>query len=440
MNFSYYPVYRLLTGAAFGAVRPFLQGLARLAGENEIAWQQRLGRYELLPMDRFAGRPRIWLHAASVGEVGAAVGIVAALETALPNCAVVMSTMSLNGRRMAMEKLNPGVTKVLAPFDFVRSVRPALAFFRPDILVCLETEIWPNWLTEAQRAGIKTAIVNGRISVRSIRNYVRMRPLFRQILARMDALSMIRTEDADRINLLGALPERICVNGNAKYDLLINSVAPAEQERFVKLLNLSGKETVFVAGSTRSSEEAAVLDAYDHIRRFFPDTLLIITPRHVERAYKIESLVRERGLVCQLRTDLNETGRRRVAPVVIMDTIGELQSLYGVASIVFCGGSLVPKGGHNILEAAVWGKPVIYGPHMDDFLDAKELLEAAGGGLLVRNGRELAQTALFLLHHPENAKRMGANARQAVMANKGAAGRHAEIILRILGESGFKKR
>ncbi len=438
MNFTYYPVYRLLTSGVFLMLRPLLRGLVRFTGENEATVNQRLGRYGPVPAERLSGRPRLWLHAASVGEVSAAVGIVDAIQYVAPHCGIILSTMSVHGQRVALEKLGSRVTIVFAPLDFVQVVRSALTAFRPDILVCVETEIWPNWLTEAQRAGIKTAIVNGRISIRSIRNYMRIRPLFQGILARMDAFSMIRREDAERIHRMGALSERISVNGNAKYDLLIRKILPEERERFTRILNLSGKEAVFVAGSTRSSEETIILDAYEQIRRRFPETVLVITPRHVERAYKIEALIKDRGLACQLRTDLDEGSRRRVAPVVIMDTMGELQSLYGVATIVFCGGSLVPLGGHNVLEAAAWGKPVLYGPHMDDFLDAKELLESAGGGLAVQNGDELAETSLELLSHPEKADRMGQKAREAILTNKGAAQRHADVILRVLRESGFR--
>ncbi|MFZ5572405.1 MAG: 3-deoxy-D-manno-octulosonic acid transferase [Thermodesulfobacteriota bacterium] len=439
MNLSYYPFYRLLTSGAFLLLHPFLAGLLRMSGGREAAGNQRLGEYMRSPLEKPRGRPRLWLHAASVGEVSAAVGIVEALQAVLPQCAIVLSTMSVHGQRVAKEKLGGRVTIVFAPLDFVRTVRSALDFFQPDILVCVETEIWPNWLTEAQRSGIGTAMVNGRISVRSIRNYVRIRPLFQQILSRMNACSMIRQEDADRILQLGALPERVFVNGNAKYDPLIRKIAPEERERFTRLLNLSGKEAVFVAGSTRPSEETIILDVYERIRQRFPNTILILTPRHVERAYKIEALVKGRGLACQLRTDLDQSGHHREAPVVIMDTMGELQSMYGIATVVFCGGSLVPLGGHNILEAAAWGKPVLYGPHMDDFLDAKELLESAGGGFAVRDGDELAETALDLLAHPEKADEAGRKARAAVMANKGAAQKHADVILGLLRENGYRK-
>lgn len=430
MNFSYYPGYRFLTSALYWLLLPF-SGAIRVRGSG-YALAQRLGKRAAYPDASISGAPRLWLHAASVGEVRAAVGIVAALKRRMPECGIVFSTMSRTGQEIAREQIGAFANCVYAPLDFVRATRAALAFSRPDILVCMETEIWPNWLYEARRAGIKTVIVNGRISGRSINRYQRIRPLIRPILAKMDAFSMISTIDADRIIALGALPGRVSVNGNAKFDLLIKHRSPAARDDFFKLLNLSGPEAVIVAGSTRSSEEEVVLDAYADITKAFPDALLIIAPRHVERSYQIEALVKARGVACQLRSELDARLRPRIAPVVIMDTMGELQSLYSIASVAFCGGSLAPLGGHNILEAAVWGKTVLYGPHMDDFPDARELLESAGAGYVVRNAGELAGTVVSLLKTPEKTQAAGEKAVKAILENEGASERHTDVIVNVL--------
>jgi len=307
-----------------------------------------------------------------------------------------------------------------------------LSTIKPDVLVCLETEIWPNWLTEAYRMGVKTAIVNGRISVRSIKGYLKIRPLIRDALKHVKAFSMIGEADAQRIRMLGGSQERIAINGNAKYDLLLDQTDAFLKSKNAKIYNLSGDEPVFVAGSTRGSEQKIILDVYEKIVKILPETLLIVAPRHVERARHIEDLVKKRGFSCQFRTDLNKKDCIRTAPVVIIDTMGDLQATYSVASIVFCGGSLERLGGQNILEAAVWGKPVLYGPSMEDFLDAKELLDKTGGGLQVKNPRELAEKAIYYLTHPDEADAMGKRAKKAVMSNKGAAGKHAAVIHRLL--------
>jgi 3-deoxy-D-manno-octulosonic-acid transferase len=234
---------------------------------------------------------------------------------------------------------------------------------------------------------------------------------------------------------LGAPPRRVFINGNAKYDSLTVNPDPHVVAALRTQYGLKGEEPVFLAGSTRHDEEAIVLDAYLKVRRRLPEALLIIAPRHVERAPYIRRLVQNRGLQCHLRTELKENGGSRSAPVVILDTMGELQAAYGIASIVFCGGSLVPLGGQNILEAAVWGKPVLYGPSMDDFLDAQTLLESARGGIQVRDGIDLADKVEYYLTHPGEASAVGRRARAAVRRNIGAAAKHAAVIGRLIKEA-----
>jgi len=321
------------------------------------------------------------MHASSVGEAGAAISIVNSFLSSHPKAMIIFSTSTRHGNAIAEQQLNRKASIcIYAPLDFVYVVKRALNFFKPDIMVFFETEIWPNWLYEANRMGIKTVMVNGRISVRSINSYLKIRSLTRTVLVKMNAFSMISEEDAKRICSIGAPEERVKVNGNAKYDPLIERVVPGTKEQMMKLFNFSSGDNVFIAGSTRSSEEEIVLDVYEEILKYSPNMKLIIAPRHVERAYTVESIVRNRGFSCQLRTDLDAKDSLRISAVVIMDTIGELQDVYSVATVVFCGGSLVPKGGHNILEAAIWGKPVLFGPSIEDFADAGNLLVKSGGG------------------------------------------------------------
>ncbi len=256
----------------------------------------------------------------------------------------------------------------------------------------------------------------------------------RETLKHVDAFSMIREEDAQRIKMIGAPPGRVEINGNAKYDILLNRTHAHIVKKMKSLYNLYGDRPVFLAGSIRSQEEKIILEVYRKIVEFFPETLLIIAPRHLERAKHINDIFKEKGFSCQLRTDLDKKNCSRTASVIILDTIGDLQDTYSIASVVFCGGSLVPLGGQNILEAAVWGKPVFYGPSMEDFLDAKELLDKTGGGIQVKDGRELAEKAIFYLGNPEQADIVGGLARKAVLSNKGSAGKHAAVIYRLLSK------
>ena len=222
---------------------------------------------------------------------------------------------------------------------------------RPEALVLMETEIWPNLIAAAHGMGVPIAIVNGRISVRTINYYRKIKPLLRSILSTVDRFSMISEGDASRIATLGAPRDRIAVNGNAKFDAPAPTGVPDPHRRLTDLYGLKPGAPVFVAGSTRFPEERLLLDAYGTIRREFPETVMLIAPRHVNRTDQIERWVTERGLACQRRSILEPLQRPRTAPVVILDTIGELAATYAIATFVFCGGSLVPKGGQKPVGA-----------------------------------------------------------------------------------------
>lgn len=399
---------------------------------------QRLGRYPDSVVRRLCGTPRIWIHAVSVGEVRAAVPILQSLSEALPRSALILSTGTEQGQAFARSEAGATATCVYAPFDFVHAIRKSLAALSPDVLACVETEIWPNWLAEAHRRGIRTVLVNGRISVRSIRRYLRIRPLMKETLQHVDAFSMIGVPDAERLRMIGASGDRIEINGNSKYDLLLERVQESIRDAMVHRYRVDDSRPVFVAGSIRSGEVRAVLEAYGRILLSLPRTLLIIAPRHLERVPQIVSQVNAKGLGWQLRTGLEGGGSERTAPVVILNTIGELFETYSIASVVFCGGSLVPMGGQNVMEAAVWGKPILYGPSMDDFLDAKQLLDQTGGGIQVANGSDLAEKALHLLQNPAAAEKIGRLAHQAAMTHQGAARKHAAVILKVVGNQDLR--
>ncbi|MEE8399535.1 MAG: glycosyltransferase N-terminal domain-containing protein, partial [Desulfobacterales bacterium] len=257
-------------------------------------------------------------------------------------------------------------------------------------------------------------------------------PLIKEALDHVDRFSMIQEADATRIQRLGASKDRIEVNGNAKYDLLLTQASVSLKEEIEAQLCLRRNQPVFLAGSTRGAEDRIILEVYQKIRQSIPEALLIIAPRHISKTPDIEKSVREKGFEYQLRTQIGEPGVNRTAPVLIINTIGELQALYSVASLVFCGGSLEPLGGQNVLEAAVWGKPVLYGPSMTDFLDAKSLLEKTGGGIQIKDGADLAEKAIYYLSNPPEAERVGRLAKKAVLSNTGAADKHAAVIWELL--------
>lgn len=427
-----YAAYVGLAGSLFFSCLPPFWIYTRLSGRYRKGFRERLGFLPHSISQRLTGSPRIWIHAVSLGEIRAAAPLVKELRRIMPGCSVIVSTTTEHGRDLATKTFGNDMPVVYAPVDFIVPVRVALSRVRPDIFVPLETEIWPTWVAEARRMGIKTAVVNGRISKRSISGYSKLRPLFREVLKNIDAFSMISEEDATRIRMMGADPRKIIINGNAKYDLLAGSTDPAMAKEMRRILNLDASQIVLVAGSTRCGEEAMVLDAYEAILAEFPNTLLIIAPRHIERTPEIRAMIERRGLAYQLRDEVGVSGKSRTAPILIMNTFGELFQLYSIGTIVFCGGSLVPLGGHNPLEAAVWGKVVFYGPSMEDFVDAKTLLEEVEAGLVVSGPEALAEKAIWFLRHPDVLKRNGMRARNAVIRNKNASERHAKVIASLL--------
>ena len=435
MTFAY-TAYRHLSAGCLFVGFPFFWGFSQFTGRHRLYLSQRLGGYPdiLRPVQ---GAPRVWLHAASVGEVTVALAILDALAAIRPDVDRVVSTTTPQGQAVARERLPKGVPCVLAPLDAGVAVARGLRHIRPQVLVCVETELWPCWLVSARQAGVRTALVNGRISKGSFRGYLRARSLMAPVLDHIDVFSMISGIDARRIRAMGADAARIRVNGNAKFDAG-DGRRPSrlDPEPFRRLFKLNDSTPVWVAGSTRSGEDAMVLDAFIEARRQHPALTLILAPRHIHRVAEIASLARQRNIPCQLRSELYSGGPARRAPLILLDSVGELQCVYQLARVVFCGGSLVPKGGQNVLEAAALGKPVLFGPFMDDFLSAAAALVTRGGGRQVADGPQLGQALAALLASPDVAERMGAAALRVVAANSGAAARHAAAIAGLLPPPG----
>jgi 3-deoxy-D-manno-octulosonic-acid transferase len=427
----FYAFYLGLTSFLFLILSPYLLLYVAVTGRFSGHLSERFG---IIPHKRVLNRskrPRVWIHAVSLGEVKVAGSIIDILKKRMPECAIILSTTTPHGRKLAKEKLGRDVPVIYAPLDLIFCVRKALTSIKPHVMVFLETEIWPAWFFEARRMGVMTAMINGRISVRSINGYLKLRPFLKQVLSNMDVFSMITRSDARRIIAMGAPPQRVEANGNAKYDLLNVSVDEKLENKMRLLFNIGESERVLVAGSTRQGEEELILDAYQDVLRHYPQTLLILAPRHVERASRILEIIRRRELSCQLRGTIDGKRVRRSAQVVVMDTFGELFGVYSVATVVFLGASLVPLGGQNPLEPAVWGKPILYGPSMDDFLDAKALLETSKAGKCISTPNEFSETVLRLFSDDEMRVSMGRRARDAVFQHRGAAEQQADVVVRL---------
>lgn len=340
------------------------------------------------------GQKRIWLHAASVGEVQVAENLIAELEH-LGQYRFFLTVMTEQGRRVADRKFAGRVTCLLVPFDVPYLVRRAIAGIKPDIFVCVETELWPALLDGVRQAGVRMALVNGRISSRSFGRYQRIAGLMQRLLGGFQAIVAIRPEDDQRFAALGALKNHIRISGNSKYSTASGNRARM-RDRYRQKLNL-GSATVFICGSTRNGEEELLLPVYRRLRAESGRRLAwIITPRHLQRLGALQEFFGKNGLKTALFSQC--APEKQSADVILVDCMGELADLYAAGDFNFCGGSLVEQGGHNIMEVVRWGLPVYFGPFMYDFIDAVDLVVPAGAGFQVADSDGLASILIEHLH------------------------------------------
>lgn len=393
----------------------------------------KLGGGQAKILAKLKNAPRVWLHAVSVGEVTAAAPIVAALKKIRPEVEIIFSTSTETGQAMAHRLVKDVAAFIYFPLDIPFVVRKIIRLVKPDVFAMVETELWPNFLQVCRANNIKTLMVNGRISPRSFRKYKLTRFFWKRILADLIVTGMIAEIDAERLKAIGMDAQNIQILGNAKYDALAATAAPKLEKETELLLGMQQNERFFVAGSTHQGEEEVVIDVYRELIKRYPDFKLIIIPRHIERTKAILELLHKKKLNDVITVSEIKDGKdRRGERIIVVDVIGELFKVYSRATVVFCGGSLVPKGGQNILEAAAWGKVIFYGPSMEDFSEEKELLENAGAGVTIRNAEELRQGIIHLLENPEEMEQRGARGKAVVTANMGAAARYADLISRHL--------
>jgi 3-deoxy-D-manno-octulosonic-acid transferase len=432
-----YLVYSLLTLLFFVVVSPYFVYQAIRYKKYIGSFRERLG---YLPISfNLDGEESIWIHAVSVGEALTARALAADLKARYPRLRLFLSTTTMAGQQVAKGSLGRVVDAVFYfPFDWAFIVRRTLNLVKPRLFIMMETEIWPNLLRECRRRGVKTAVINGRISVRSYPRYRLIRPFFRRVLADVDRFCMQSEESARRLIDLGADPARVTMTGSLKFDSLevpppsgTGSAHGKPRERLLRFFRVSPSRTVIVAGSTMRGEEAAVLTAFRRVKDTKSHVLAILAPRHPDRFGEVERLARDAGFVTARRSELPIDAEPR-ADVVVLDSLGELAQLYQVATVVFVGGSLADHGGHNILEPAVYGKPVIFGPHMQNFKEIAEAFLSNGAAIQVRSDQELDDTILALVRDPVQRARLGAAARALVEANRGAKGKTLAVIGELL--------
>lgn len=381
------------------------------------------GRLTLTLPPAPAGRA-LWIHAVSVGEVGVAATLVKALPADLP---LLVTTITPTGQARAKALFAGRATVAYLPFDLGFAVRRFLGRFQPRALLLVEGDLWPLLLREVRRREIDAMVVNGRVSDRSLPRLARMRRFLGPLFDPVRRFGMQTAADRDRLLALGVEPGRVEVTGNLKYETPAPAPTPSLD---AELRAVAAGRPILVAGSTMAGEDEAVLDAFAS-RGGGERALLLIAPRHPERFGEVAALVARRNLPVARRSSLPLATAQQPA-VVLLDTLGELASVYRLAAGSFIGGTLVPKGGHNPLEAARWGAPIAVGPSMENFREMAEHFDRAGAWVRVDGARALGETWAGWLDDPAAASRLGARGRALIDENRGALARTLELIAPLL--------
>ena len=425
-----YLLYSFATLLVLLALSPYFVYQALRHNKYIGSLKQRLG---YLPVSlNLDNEESIWVHAVSVGEVLAARLLISELRRQYPALRIFLSTTTRTGQELARRQVADVDGVFYFPFDWAFTVRRTLDVVKPRLFIMVETEIWPNLLRECRRRGIRTMLVNGRISYRSFPRYQLVRPMFRRVLRDIDRFCPQGEDMARRLVQLGADRGRITVTGSLKFDSLESAPAiPRGRQRVLRFFRMAPNRQVLVAGSTLKGEEEAVIRAFNRLRSRGGNPLLVVAPRRPERFDDVERLCRQEGLATIRRTDLPIDAEPR-EDAVVLDTIGELAELYQVATVVFIGGSLVAAGGHNILEPAFYGKPIVFGPHMENFAEIAETFLANDAAIQVASAHELDEALIALMGDPVRRARLGAAARALIDANRGAKEKTMAVVTALL--------
>jgi 3-deoxy-D-manno-octulosonic-acid transferase len=430
-----YLFYSLALGAAMLLSLPYWLYQVLRHGKYKAGFLERMGRVPARLTVNHSAAKVIWIHAVSVGEVLAVSGLVQQLKRALPDSRVFVSTTTDTGQKLACQRF--GEENVFYfPMDFAFAIRPYLQRLRPELVILAETEFWPNLLRLSHSNGALVAVVNARISNRSWPNYLRFRWALKNILKNVDLFLAQTEEDASRLQSIGADASRVQVAGNLKFDVSLPAPPPIV-DSLRKHLSTNGAGPVLVCGSTVEDEEPLLLKAFENLRVQHPQAVMILAPRHPERFAEVAALLASLQIPHYRRSTW--AGERLNGGVLLLDTIGELSSLYGLADLAFVGGSLVPRGGHNIIEPAQHGVAIVVGNHMENFRDMLALFQSHDAVRVV-GVAELPLVLMDLLANDSERKGLGRRAQETLRSQMGATARtlHAlENLLATRAETGF---
>ena len=395
----------------------FIMPWALLFGSRRL--RERLGL--CFPED-LPKKGNIWIHALSVGEVLSAIPLVDAVRKAFPNKDIVFSVTTRSGMAVAKEKLYGRVTKIVyLPVDAWWCVNRAVRYANPAIFILVETDVWPALLSRLRKKKVPSLLVNGRISPRTLKSYLRAPFVVRRIFASFEACLMQTPLDRERLLKTGLSPEKVITVGNMKFDHHVAPMDDAEKNRWLETLGFTSHMQVWVSGSTHEGEEETLMKVFRKLKPDYSRLRLVVAPRKVERSPEILEMALKEGLSAGLKSEISD--KKDTFDVVILNTLGELGRIFGLASIAFVGGSLVPIGGHNILEPAAFGVPVLLGPHTHNFEIMSEAILSAGGGFRVQDAEALETSISRLLENEALRLDMGETAKAFVLANQGALNR-----------------
>jgi 3-deoxy-D-manno-octulosonic-acid transferase len=419
---------RYVYSALFYLALPFLIIRLLWKSRRNPAYRQRM--LERFGFVRVCFEKSIWVHAVSVGESLIAVALIKKLKMHYPNLPIVVTTMTPTGAARINAALGDSVTHLYVPYDVPTAVNRFLNRTQPVVTIVVETELWPNFFTACQQRNIPIVIANGRLSVNSYQGYMSIGFATRYMLSKVALLMAQGRADADRFIALGMNPDKVMVTGNIKFDLEV----PADIVKRGESLRaeIAPNRPVWIAASTHGGEEEIILKAHEYIRASYQNALLILVPRHPERFTAVADLVKDNGFTVARRSE--GAACTEAVAVYLADTMGEMFLMYAASDVAFVGGSLVPVGGHNVLEPAALAKPVITGLQLFNFTDISELLVQADALVKINEAGALSQAVIDYFAHPELAKQKGENALRVVKTNRGALEKHIEAISHFIKE------
>jgi len=402
-----YFTYTLLYSIVFIILFPYLF-LRGLLGRHGIL--ERLGKIRL---PEKLSSPLLWFHAASVGEVKALATIVPRLKSLRPDCSIAVSVVTKTGKKEASGTLSQVDLIFYFPLDFPLIWRRVFKRLKPSILVLVETEFWPNLIRETKNYDCKLCLINGRLSKTSFKRYRRIKSFSRLVLSHFDLFCMQSSEDAEKLWNLGGDQNKTQIVGNLKFDRALLGINGLNKSSLSRNLGLSQSDRLIIAGSTHQDEERIILSVFKRLKQEQNDLVLLLAPRHLSRLREIEELLSGSGLSYAKK---NSPKKGKKVEIILLDTMGELENLYSISEVAFVGGSLVPTGGHNILEPASYGVPVLFGPHIDNFKTAADLLLKFEGAIMVKDEEELYQKMSSLLKDEILRRQIGEKGKQALLS------------------------